>query len=319
MKRRKFIQNTALATTATLFTSCQLFSNKMKTQSYGVQLFSLPNLLENDFEGGIALLAQMGYKEIELFGPYAFSAPSYISFWKSITPMLGFSGSGFFGKTSKEVKAILKANDIKITAAHSDLESLRTRMSELGQAGHDHGFEYVVLPAIPEEERVTIDDYKRIADEFNVIGENAKKQGLKFAYHNHGYGLKEVNGVIPMDLILQRTDPKLVFFEMDIFWTIAGGADPISYFEGHPNRFRLMHIKDMSKIVHFSGDGGNPDQWMELFPYMRSAGEGVIDLPGIISSAKKNGVKHFYVEQDRVDHPEIALKESLLYLNSLNF
>lgn len=200
---------------------------------------------------------------------------------------------------------------------HTDLDTLQHGMEKLGEAAHALGSQFVVLPAIPPGKRKTLDDYKKMAVTFNEIGQAAKKAGVKFAYHNHGYGLKEVNGQIPLRLILDGTDPSLVFLEMDLYWTTAGGADPIELLETYKNRYRLMHVKDMSKKVRFSGDGGDSKQWIELFPYMTTAGNGVIDLKKILPRAKENGVQHFIVEQDIVAHPEVALKNSFDYLASL--
>jgi sugar phosphate isomerase/epimerase len=104
---------------------------------------------------------------------------------------------------------------------------------------------------------------------------------------------------------------------MDIFWTTAGGADPVSLLEKYKNRYRLMHVKDMKEKVHFSGDGGDSKQWIELFPYMTTAGNGVLDLKSIIVKAKESGVKHFIVEQDMVNDPAKALKISFDYMASL--
>jgi sugar phosphate isomerase/epimerase len=252
-----------------------------------------------------------------MYGPFPFSAPSAQQRWDSITPSLGFSGSGFFGHTAREVKTILDENGIAVPAIHTDLETLQTRMSQLGEAGDTVGFTYAGLPAIPDEKRRNLDDYRRMADEFNRIGESAKKVNLKFSYHNHGYGLAEMEGQIPLNIILENTDPSLVFFEMDIYWTTAGGADPVKYLESYPNRYHLMHLKDMKEKVHFSGDGGDSAQWIELFPYMTTAGNGILDLKRIISKAQRAGVKHFFVEQDMVAEPEVALKKSFDYLNSL--
>lgn len=286
-------------------------------KNLGVQLFSLPRMLEKNFRAGIGMLAGLGYREVELYGPYHFSAESAITRWREITPQLGFKGSGFFGHTAKEIKNILKENKMRATAMHTDLDTLQNRMGRLGEAADILGVKYVGLPAIPENLRTSIDDYKRMADEFNTIGEAATKAGLKFAYHNHGYGLQEMDGKIPLQVVIENTDPKLVFLQMDLFWTVAGGADPVSYIEAYPDRYRLMHIKDMKELKRFSGDGGSPGEWMSLFPYMTSCGSGVLDLGTIIATARKNGVKHFYVEQDMVRDPQVALGQSFDYLKSL--
>ncbi len=323
MDRKDFIEKTALLSAAGVFASDLVIAqmattnNSVRIDKVGVQLFSLPYLLEKDFKAAIAMLSQMGYSEIELFGPYPYSADSAKERWKSLIPMLGFAGSGYFGRTEQEIGAILNEFNMTVPAAHTDLESLRTNMGELGTAGDNLGIEYVILPAIPEEERKTLDGYKRIAEVFNGIGAQAKSNGLKFAYHNHGYGLNEVDGQVPMQIILDNTDPDLVFFEMDLFWTIAGRADPITYLRNNPNRYHLMHVKDMNAKVHFSGDGSDAGQWMELFPHMTTAGDGVIDLEAIVPAAQEAGVHHFFVEQDKVNEPEIALKKSLDYLKTI--
>jgi sugar phosphate isomerase/epimerase len=286
-------------------------------QNIGIQLFSLPFLLDKDFRTGIELLSELGYKELEFYGPYPFSDQVAIDNWEAVTPALGFSGSGFFGQTAKEVKSILGEYEMAAPATHVDLATLQNKMGELGEAADLIGFEYAGIAMIPEHLRENLDDYKRMAELFNHIGEDAKRNGLKFSYHNHGYGLKEMDGQIPLNLLLQETDPDLVHFEMDIFWTTAGGANPIDYLQHFKNRYHLMHVKDMREHHTFSGDGGNADQWMELYPHMTTAGDGVLDIAEIVNIAKANGVKHFFVEQDMVSEPEIALKKSFDYLAHL--
>lgn len=212
---------------------------------------------------------------------------------------------------------MLEANGLSVPSIHTDLDTLETAFEKLGEAAQVLGNTYVVLPAIPQERRKTLDDYKRMAESFNKIGAAAKKAGIKFAYHNHGYGLQEMEGQVPLDLIFAHTDHSLVYFEMDLYWTTAGGADPVALLEKHKGRYRLMHVKDMMKKVHFSGDGGEPKQWIELFPYMTTAGNGVLDLKAILAKAKETGVEHFIVEQDMVAEPEKALKKSFDYLASL--
>ncbi len=314
MKRREYLGHlSVMATSVLLPLSFKLDYMKQK-DNLGIQLFSLPKLLEDDFRGALELLAKMGYTELELFGPYLFSAEEAKESWSAITPMLGFSGSGYFGHTQDEVLDILQEFDFQVPSMHTDLASLRTKMPELGEAARTLGCTYVTLPAIPPEERGTLDDYRRIAEEFNNIGAAANKEGIKFGYHNHGYGLQEIDGVIPLNLIIENTDSDKVHLEMDIYWTTAGGADPVAYLDAFPGRYHLMHLKDMKKKVRFAGDGGDPAQWIELFPYMTTAGDGVLDIPSIITKAKSSGVRHFFVEQDMVAAPEIALKRSFDYL-----
>ena len=317
MNRRKFIQNSIFATVAGTIPIGSIFGMQGKLNKIGIQLFSLPRLLERDFRSAIEMLAEMGYREVELYGPYPFSSDSGKQRWMGVTQALGFSGSGYFGFTREEIKSILKENKLSSPSMHTDWDTLETRMTQLGEAADFLGHKYVCLPAIPDEKRKNLDDYKKMADAFNRIGAEAKKAGSKFAYHNHGYGLHEMEGQIPLNVLLDRTDPDLVFFEMDIFWTAAGGVDPVTYLENYPNRYHLMHVKDMKEKVRFSGDGGDPSQWIELFPYMTTAGNGALDIKTIIDKGKKAGVRHFFVEQDMAAEPEVALKKSFDYLKSL--
>jgi sugar phosphate isomerase/epimerase len=263
------------------------------------------------------LLAGIGYKEIEFYGPYSFSAAAAQARWKAVAASVGFSGSGYFGQTAAQVKKILARNGLTSPSMHTDLHTLRTRMSELAEAAHVVGHRYVVLPAIPDEERRNLDGYKKIADEFNRIGAHAAKSGLRFTYHNHGYGLAEMEGKIPLKLILERTDPKLVHFQMDVYWTTAGGADPIAYLKEHPQRYRSMHVKDMTKKMRFAGDGGDSKQWIELFPNINDAGSGVLDLRAILTQARQSGVRHFFVERDFAPNPEETLRKSFQFLSML--
>jgi sugar phosphate isomerase/epimerase len=312
--RRDFIKKASFASAAAILPFSDILAQLKNENKLGIQLFSIPKMLSEDFVGGIKMLSDMGYKELELFGPFPFSAESAKKGWEAAGKMLGFSGSGYYGKSAKEIKKILDDHGLSSPGTHTDLDTLEQNMSALGEAAGILGHKYVTLPAIPDTRRKNLDDYKRIADDFNKIGAEAKKNGVKFGYHNHGYGIKPLNGQIPLEIILKNTDPELVFFEMDIFWTTAGGADPVEMLTKYPNRYKMLHLKDMKEKRQFAGDGGSMGDWMPLFPLMASAGEGVLDLKQIVKKAKEIGVEHYFVEQDMVADPQVALKKSLIYL-----
>lgn len=318
--RRNFLKQAAAAFGAGSITSPLLaghYSGKgRRISKIGVQLFSIPKLVEKDFAGAMKMLAGIGYKEIEFYGPYSFSADEDKTRWDSVAPSLGFSGSGFFGLTAKQVKSILDDNGLSAPSLHTGLFSLKEAMGPLAEAAHTVGAKYVVLPSAATH--ADLNGYKVQADEFNAIGAEASKLGIRFAYHNHGNGLKPLQGKVPFDLILERTDPKNVFFQMDIFWMTAGGVDVVDYLERYLGRFRLMHVKDMDQDVRFRGDGGDPQQWMELFPHLANAGSGVLDLEDILSQARRSGVEHFIVERDLAPDPEQDLRKSFLYLKEVN-
>lgn len=285
----------------------------------GVGLFTIPHLLEQDFVGTMKLLSAIGYKEVEFFGPYPFSVPEVHEGWKALAGALGFSQSGYFGHTPQQMREILDEHGLTAPSMHIDLKTLQTRLDEVAEAAHAMGHRYAGIAAIQPEQRTSLDDYKRMADVFNEVGQRMDKVGLKFLYHNHGYGLVEMEGEIPFKVLIERTDPNLVVLELDIYWTTAGRANPVAYLDAYPDRFRLMHLKDMTEKVHFAGDGGDPSQWMELFPYMTDAGSGILDLHAIIAHACKAGVEHFYLERDLASDPDTTLKSSYQYLSSLEF
>ena len=320
--RRNFLKATAAMLAGNIFSSKLNAKPPVNWKSrggldkIGVQLFSIPLLSEKDFTGTMKMLAEIGYKEIEFFGPYSFSAQEDKERWQAVAPSVGFSGSGFFGFSVKEVKKILDDNGLSAPSMHTGTATLKEAMDEMAEAAHVLGTKYVILPSSPTQK--DLDGYKKLADDFNEIGSEARKRDIRFAYHNHGNGLRAIDGKIPFDLIVERTDPKLVFFQMDIYWMTAGGVDVSAYLDKYPGRFRLMHVKDMAKDVRFSGDGGDPQQWMELFPYLANAGGGVLDLEKILSHAKRSGVEHFIVERDLAPNPEDDLRRSFTYLKGVD-
>lgn len=315
LSRRTFIQTSALVTASLAFTNGDSMGLIKKSKhQLGIQLFSIPKMLSSDLAAGLKMLRDLGYKELELFGPYPFSSETSKKGWEATGKMLGFSGSGYFGHTAKEFKKILNDHGMTSPSAHTDLDTLQNSLGAFAEAAHILGHKYLTLPSIPENLRKTEDDYKRVSDTFNKIGSEIKKNGLKFGYHNHGYGIKTGNG---LKTILTNTDPELVFFEMDIFWTAAGGVDPLTLLDAYPGRYKMLHIKDMKEKKTYAGDGSGFGDWFPLFPLMTPAGEGVLGVEAIITKAKKSGVEHFFVEQDLVAQPEVALKASGEFVRKL--
>jgi sugar phosphate isomerase/epimerase len=330
LNRRDFLLSTAAL--SGLLAACQSESapesatdtvpgamNTKHIERVGLGLFTIPKLLDDDFEGTMAMLAQIGYKELEFFGPYPFSVPEAHARWTEIAGMLNLSGSGYFGLTGQQVRAIMDQNGLTSPSMHIDLGTLRMRVEQAAEAAQIMGQHYMGISAIPESERPDLDGYKRIADEFNAIATKAAPYGVKLLYHNHGYGLTEMEGEIPFQVVLERTDPDLVAMEMDIYWTTAGHADPVDYLKSYSGRFKLLHVKDMREAVRFKGDGSTADQWIELQSYMIDAGSGVLDLETILGTALESGAEHFYVEQDLVPNPDEALRNIYNYISSLGF
>jgi sugar phosphate isomerase/epimerase len=320
LNRRSFLA-TAGAAAAGLAAGCRTgAASSVATADHldrlGVGLFTLPKSLEQDLDGTLAMLAGLGYKEVELFGPYPFSVPAAQDGWKAASRMLGFSGSGFFGRTARQVRESLDRHGLASPSMHVDLDTLRDRTEQVGEAAHEIGWRYAGIASIPEERRRTLDDYRRMADELNAIGRRAKPMGFKVLYHNHGYGLTPLDGQIPVRVLFDRLDPSVVALEMDVFWTVAGGADPVELLDAYPRLYRLMHVKDMTQRARFAR-GGDMQDVMSLFPLMTTAGAGVLDLPRILGHARRAGVAHFYVEQDLAANPSEQLGASIRYLRGM--
>jgi sugar phosphate isomerase/epimerase len=221
----------------------------------GVQLFTLAPMAARDLDATLKLVAESGYKEVEFFGPYHFSAPESITFWEPLAAQMGIGRIAYFGLTEQEVKARLDHYGLSAPSAHVDFPTARTRLSELATAAHTLGHRYVVIPSARNEPLDTLDDYRRLAAELNTLGARVDALGLRFGYHNHGYEQALLDGRVPLEVLIEETDPALVTMELDLYWMIAGGSDPVSTLAAYPGRFALMHIKDMSPIVHFTDRG----------------------------------------------------------------
>ena len=250
---------------------------RRKIDRIGLQLYTVRDLMKADMPGTLARVAAIGYKEVEF--------------------------AGYFGRTPREVHEMLEKYHLSSPSTHLPYESFQNWQKVLDDS-NVIGHKWVTLPWIPEEKRRTVADWKAIAAQFNQVGAQAKKSGLRFAYHNHDFELKPIDGVKPLDILLGETDPKLVDFEMDIYWVIYGGGDPFDYFTRFPHRFALAHVKDSS---------GPPDKKMV------DVGQGKIDFRSIFAQSAKAGFKHYFVEHDQPADAIATIRNSHNYLHALRY
>jgi sugar phosphate isomerase/epimerase len=250
-----------------------------KLSGIGMQLYTVRRELEKDFEGTLARVASLGYREVEF--------------------------AGYFDHPPREVRALLNRHRLTAPAAHVQLAALRGSLQEMIEAAHVIGHKYLLVAYLPAEERKSLDDYKRLIPLFDKAGEELKKAGIRFAYHNHDFEFAPLDGRIPYDLLLDGTDPQTVKLEMDLYWIVKAGASPLKYFEKYPGRYHLLHVKDMD---------ATPKR------YFTEVGRGVIDFKTIFANADKAGVRHYFVEQDETPgSPFESLKLSMDYLKRLEF
>jgi len=287
-----------------------------KKTRFGVQLFTIPQLVDQDLPGTLKTLGELGYKEIEFFGPYPFSSETAKLEFEGFKGMIGVKDHAFFGHSVKDVTTMLKGNGLTMPSLHVNVATLRENLEAFLDGVAELEPKYATIPLVMTG-RDSLDDYKRLAEEFNTLGEKMAKYNMKFAYHNHGYEHIEMDGVIPMNYLLENTDSKYVAFELDVFWMSAAGADPKEYLKKYKGRYEMLHVKDSQEVFRFSGDGGSPDQWMAGFPKMADPGDGVLDIPGILKVAKKSGVEHFFLERDVAPQPQETLRNSIENLKTM--
>lgn len=246
---------------------------KSKLEEFGIQLWSLKDDLPKDPKGVLKQLASFGYQQIE-----------------------GFDGDQgmFWGMPHLDFKKYLDDIGLSMVASHCDIKTDFEKKA--GQAA-EIGMEYLICPWIGPQK--SVEDWKKVTDQFNECGAICKKNGIKFAYHNHAYSFKAFTGMIPHDFIMDNTDPELVFHEMDIYWVVTGGADPVEYLKKYSNRFKLCHIKDRMKNAPTEEKNASCN-----------LGTGSIDFAPILKVAKENGMEYFFAEQELYAEGTTALKSA---------
>ena len=176
------------------------------------------------------------------------------------------------------------------------------------------GFQYVVVAYLMPAERGSLDTFRRYADQFNKAGETVQKAGMQFCYHHHAFEFGPKEGSRPIDVFLERFDPKLVKFETDVFWASVAGQDPVELLHQWKGRVALMHLKDKAP--------GVKTHYAENLPAsaFREVGFGVLDFKRILAAAPEAGVQHYFVEQDEVaEDPVESLRASYRTLEALKF
>lgn len=247
MDRREFVQTMAGAGLAIACTPSARALHATRIGKVGLQLYTVRDQMKADFEGTLAHVAQIGYKEVEF--------------------------AGYFDHSPADVKAILAKNGLSAPSTHVpfiDVDSWKKALDVANAVGH----EYIVMPWIPEERRKTLDDWKKFAASFNQAGQLAKDAGLQFAYHNHDFEFPKIDGQVPYDLLLQSTDPKLVQLEIDLYWITKAGQDPLAYFSRWPGRVPLVHVKDSAGAPDnkMTDVGQGTIDWKRIFAKKDQAG-----------------------------------------------
>lgn len=256
--RRDFIKQTSFLTAASLLGSNILKAapNSVKSD-VGIQLYSVRNEMLADAKGTLIKLGKIGYKEIE-------SARS--------------DKGNYYGLAPKEIKTICNDNGMKLRSGHIHVDNdFQKSIDEAAESGQ----QYLISAVLPSPGQ-TVDNYKKSAEQLSKAGEQCKKSGLTFGYHNHNSEFDTVDGQVLYDVLLNNVDHNYVIMEMDLGWVINAGKDPLEYFKKYPGRFPLWHLKDMDPVQKHSTEFG----------------KGNVDIAGMFAHAKQSGMKYFFIEQE---------------------
>ncbi len=278
--RRKFLRTSTLFATGSLLAP-QLVRSAVKTRvrDVGIQLYTVRQEMLNDPAGTLKQLAAIGFKELE-------SARS--------------DKGNYYGLEPKEIRKITEDLGMKLRSGHVHVDNDWKRSLE---AATETGQEYIISAVLPSQGQ-TVDHYKQSAEAFNKLGEECKKAGLHFGYHNHDSEFDTVDGQVLYDVLLKYTDPALVTMEMDLGWVVAAGHDPFHYFSQYPGRFPLWHLKDMDKARKQSTEFG----------------KGQVDIKGLLQHAKQSGMRHFFLEQEEYAHSAFeSIRIYYDYLSKLDY
>ena len=280
--RRTFLKASGAAVAATCVSARRLEAAPLGLP-IGLQLYSVREFLPKDFDGTLSKVRAAGYTEVE--------------------------AAGYYDRTAPEFRKAMDAAGLSCISTHHPMAVLKPRLDELIEYGHVLGLSYIVCPSPMHKDPtargpLTLEDWRWTADELNHIGEKVKAAGMSFGYHNHTPEFGVEKGVVFYDELLRLTDPKLVFFEMDCGWVVAAGRNPVDYLSKTPERFPLLHVKDMAKKA--SGEFVSTVM-----------GRGVVDYRPILRAA--TGLKHYFVEQEEFDIDAFeALRLDAEYMRNLS-
>ena len=275
--RRDFLLQSTIFTTGSLLLPSFTYALDT-TQHYGVQLYSFRNEMARDAIGTLKQISALGFKEIE-------TARS--------------QKGNYYGLAPAEMQTVCKDLNMNLKSGHVHLnDKWQQTMEEAVESGQ----EYLICSSMPSQGQ-TVDNYKKVAEEFNKAGEECKKLNIKFGYHNHDYEFETQDNQVLYDVLLNNTEAGLVHMELDLGWVITAGKDPLDYFKTYPGRFPLWHLKDMDMKKKESTEFG----------------KGGLDIPQMMAHKKDSGVKHIFIEQEEyANNPFDSMKHNMAFLKNLS-
>jgi sugar phosphate isomerase/epimerase len=287
LTRRKFMEQSAILSAGLMM---QSFMPPSK-QRFGIQLYTCRNDVAKDLAATLNYIAAAGYEDIELFG---------------------YNEGMFFGKTPADFRKMFDALKLSAPSGHYYIpkfmyEGQMDEWKKAIDAAVAMGNQYMVIPWMDADHRKG-DDFKKLVDYMNKAGELTKAAGMQLAYHNHDFEFaKGDDGVIFYDMMVKGLDKKLVQLEMDLYWVVFAGENPLTWFKKYPGRFPLWHVKDM----HLNDKGEKESI---------QVGDGTIDFKSIFAQRALSGLKYGFVEQEAYSMPEeTCIKKSIDFMKKKNW
>jgi sugar phosphate isomerase/epimerase len=279
------------AFTAAMLLSASVFAQGVGTSAtfkgpVGVVTYSLRNQLKQDGEKALDFLKDLNVKYVEI------------------------GIENHYGLTQEQMKKELDDRGLIPIAAHAGQGFLLNKTNEAIAAAKYFGLKYVGVAWAAHKKPLDEEQTLKIAADFNEIGKRLKAAGIQFFYHNHGFEFQPYKDGTLFDLLMEKTDPDLVKLEMDVLWTVFPGQDPVKLLKKYPNRWILMHLKDLKKGVEGNLSGGTElTNDVEL-------GTGQADYPAILKACQEIGVKYYFIEDESPVVLE-QLPKSLKYLSGV--
>ena len=294
MKRRSFVQTTVAATLAfsqsgRLLAALEAEGNYRK--NIGIQLYTLRNEIAKDTAATIKQVAADGYKQVELYG---------------------FPNADAMIEAAKSSGLAVNSSHFEWASVVNPKDDSMSDFAKILEKAEKVGLKHLVIPYLQDNERATLDDYKKIAANANKAAAMAKKAGVQLAYHNHNFEFEPRDGgKCGFDVFVKEFSSDMKF-EIDVFWVKAAGLDPVAIINKLQGRVTQVHLKDLKDGLQLPtySTGVPKDAFQEL-------GDGIIPMEPILVAAKAAGVEHCHVEQDQSPDPLASIKQSIGYLNKM--
>lgn len=279
--RRAFLRNSGLLLSATALAGRSAFA--LTPVPLGVQLFTVRNQAARNLPKVLDQIHRIGYQTVETFaGDYNLSAAS--------------------------LRHTIHGAGLRAPSGHFNYDGFDTRFNYAKVLGLD----WMVCPMIAPTLWGSPEGFKTAAKKFNEWGKQAKAQGMRFAFHNHDYEFRPMGNTNGYDILINETDPELVFFEVDTYWVAQAGHDPLKLMKRLGPRLKMLHLKDRKAGAPTSYDMGSDSA------FFRPVGHGSLDWKAIMTEGERLGVEHYFVEQDETRVPPVeAIRESFDYLEHL--